>query len=147
MLNKSRSDIYDYLYGLFYGTVTENVYSMSEPQELEDTDRTDGFIVLHVGNMYDNSEFSGQTYGEVRCYVEAYIPPVTRGRLDVDKYREYEEVITQTIENAIASPNQNEDYCIQEDSLISSETEEATNANNIFFVFIKSFIVVINKNI
>ena len=147
MLNKSRSDIYDYLYGLFYGTVTENVYSMSEPQELEDTDRTDGFIVLHVGNMYDNSEFSGQTYGEVRCYVEAYIPPVTRGRLDVDKYREYEEVITQTIENAIASPNQNEDYCIQEDSLISSETEEATNANNIFFVFIKSFIVAINKEI
>jgi hypothetical protein len=147
MLNKSRSDIYDYLYGLFYGTVTENVYSMSEPQELEDTDRTDGFIVLHVGNMYDNSEFSGQTYGEVRCYVEAYIPPVTRGRLDVDKYREYEEAITQTIENAIASPNQNEDYCIQEDSLISSETEEVTNANNIFFVFIKSFIVVINKNI
>lgn len=147
MLNKSRSDIYDYLYWLFYGTVTENVYSMSEPQELEDTDRTDGFIVLHVGNMYDNSEFSGQTYGEVRCYVEAYIPPVTRGRLDVDKYREYEEAITQTIENAIASPNQNEDYCIQEDSLISSETEEVTNANNIFFVFIKSFIVVINKNI
>lgn len=147
MLNKSRSDIYDYLYGLFYGTVTENVYSMSEPQELEDTDRTDGFIVLHVGNMYDNSEFSGQTYGEVRCYVEAYIPPVTRGRLDVDKYREYESAITQTIENAIASPNQNEDYCIQEDSLISSETEEVTNANNIFFVFIKSFIVVINKNI
>lgn len=147
MLNKSRSDIYDYLYGLFYGTVTENVYSMSEPQELEDTDRTDGFIVLHVGNMYDNSEFSGQTYGEVRCYVEAYIPPVTRGRLDVDKYREYEEAIIQTIENAIASPNQNEDYCIQEDSLISSETEEVTNANNIFFVFIKSFIVVINKNI
>lgn len=147
MLNKSRSDIYDYLYGLFYGTVTENVYSMSEPQELEDTDRTDGFIVLHVGNMYDNSEFSGQTYGEVRCYVEAYIPPVTRGRLDVDKYREYEEAITQTIENAIASPNQNEDYCIQEDSLISSETEEVTNANNIFFVFIKSFIVAINKEI
>lgn len=147
MLNKSRSDIYDYLYGLFYGTVTENVYSMFEPQELEDTDRTDGFIVLHVGNMYDNSEFSGQTYGEVRCYVEAYIPPVTRGRLDVDKYREYEEAITQTIENAIASPNQNEDYCIQEDSLISSETEEVTNANNIFFVFIKSFIVAINKEI
>lgn len=147
MLNKSRSDIYDYLYGLFYGTVTENVYSMSEPQELEDTDRTDGFIVLHVGNMYDNSEFSGQTYGEVRCYVEAYIPPVTRGRLDVDKYREYEDAITQTIENAIASPNQNEDYCIQEDSLISSETEEVTNANNIFFVFIKSFIVAINKEI
>ena len=46
MVNKSRSDIYDYLYKLFHGTVTENVYMIGEPQELESTDRADGFLVI-----------------------------------------------------------------------------------------------------
>ena len=145
MLNKSRSDIYDYLYNLFYGTVTENVYPMNEPQELEDTDRNDGFIVLHVGSIYDDSEFNAQAYGWARCYVEAFIPPITRGRLDVEKYREFETSIDTAINNAIASTVDSSTYFIQEDSVISSDTEEANNANNTFFVFIKSFIVVMDN--
>lgn len=145
MLNKSRSDIYDYLYNLFYGTVTENVYPMNEPQELEDTDRNDGFIVLHVGSIYDDSEFNAQAYGWARCYVEAFIPPITRGRLDVEKYKEFETSIDTAINNAIASTVDSSTYFIQEDSVISSDTEEANNANNTFFVFIKSFIVVMDN--
>lgn len=118
---------------------------MSEPQELEDTDRNDGFLVLHVGSIYDASEFDEQAYGEVRCYVEAYVPPITRGRLDVDKYRALEDAINATIDNAIESSTNDDTYFIQKGSIISSETEEASNANNTFFVFIKSFIVVIDK--
>lgn len=145
MVNKSRSDIYNYLYNMFFGTVTDNVYSMNEPQELEDTDRTDGFIVLRVGDIHDESEFDGHTYGWVRCYVEAFVPPITRGRVDIEKYREFEEAIDAAIQLAIESTAQEDEYYIQEDSVLSSDADETSNANNSFFVFIKSFIVTIDK--
>lgn len=145
MVNKSRSDIYDYLYNMFFGTVTDNVYSMNEPQELEDTDRADGFIVLRVGDIHDESEFDGHAYGWVRCYVEAFVPPITRGRVDIEKYREFEEAIDAAIQLAIESTTQEDEYYIQEDSVLSSDADETSNANNSFFVFIKSFIVTIDK--
>lgn len=140
MLNESRADIYDYLYNLFYGEVTENVYLMEEPQELESTDRNDGFIVIYVGDIRDESEFSRQAYGWVRCYITAYVPPISRGRVDVEKYREFEEAINRVINDEAGSGN-NETYSIQEDSIISTDDSDTSNANNQFFVFIKSFIV------
>lgn len=146
MLDKSRSDIYDYLYRLFYGTVTENVYSMSVPQELEETDKKDGFIVLHVGDIYDDSEFSGHAYGWARCFVEAFVPPITRGRLDVEKYKEFESGITSVIEDAVSTQKNTDKYFIQEDSIVSSDEDETSNANNTFFEFIKSFVVLIDNN-
>ena len=145
MVNKSRSDIYDYLYNLFYGTVTENVYMMGEPQELESTDRADGFLVIHVGDIIDDSEFDYNAYGWVRCFVEAYIPPISRGRLDVDKYRAFEDAINLSIDAAIESTTDDDTYYIEADSVLSEDADDTGNANNAFFVFIKSFIVVIDK--
>lgn len=144
MLNESRIDLYDHLYNLFHGTVTNNVYAMSEPQELTTSDKKDGFIVTHVGNLYDASEFSGEAYGEVRCFIEAFVPPISRGRLNYDMYKEFENRITAVIKNA--AKDTESEYFIQEESVLSVEAEEVSNADNMFFTFIKSFIVIINKD-
>lgn len=143
MVNESRIDIYDYLYNLFYDVVTKNVYSMETPQELTQSDTQDGFIVLHVGDLNDESEFAHQTYGWARCFVEAFIPPISRGRLDYDKYREFEDAITDVIH--LASDEVIDGYSVQEGSVLSMDGSETTNANNSYFTFIKSFIVNINS--
>lgn len=143
MVNESRIDIYDYLYNLFYDVVTKNVYSMETPQELTQSDTQDGFIVLHVGDLNDESEFAHQTYGWARCFVEAFIPPISRGRLDYDKYREFEDAITDVIH--LASDEVIDGYSVQEGSALSMDGAETTNANNSYFTFIKSFIVNINS--
>ena len=143
MFNESRIDIYNYLYTLFYGTVTENVYSMNEPQELTKSDTSDGFIVLHDGNLIDESEFPLDAFGQVRCYVEAFIPPISRGRLDVEKYKAFEDGINAVIKEAMDSSEGI--YYIQSDSVISLDAEETNNANNTYFTFIKSFIVVVDE--
>ena len=140
MYNPSRIDIYDYLYNLFYDVVTKNVYSMREPQELTKSDTEDGFLVLSVGSLNDTSEFSGEAYGRVRCYVEAFVPPISRGRLDYDKYKLFEDSVTEVIKQEAAAGT-NEIYNVEEDSILSSDIEETSNANNTYFVFIKSFIV------
>lgn len=142
MFNESRIDIYDYLYNLFYDVVTKNVYSMSEPQELTASDVKDGFLVIRVGNINDVSEFSREAYGWVRCYVEAYVPPISRGRLDYDKYKEYEDGINDVISSLIGHTDGT--YCVQEDSVISTDTLETNNANNLYYTFVKSFILTIN---
>ena len=139
MFNESRIDIYDYLYNLFFDVVTQNVYSMREPQELTASDTTDGFIVITVGNVNDVSEFTQEAYGWVRCFVEAYIPPITRGRLDYDKYALFENSINNVIHDA--AQDDSGAYQIQEDSLLSMDSDETSNANNSYFTFIKSFIV------
>lgn len=143
MVNESRIDIYDYLYNLFYDVVTKNVYSMEVPQELTQSDTQDGFIVLHVGDLNDESEFAHHTYGWARCFVEAYMPPISRGRLDYDKYREFEDAITEVIH--LASDEVIDGYSVQEGSVLSMDGSETTNANNSYFTFIKSFIVNINS--
>lgn len=139
MFNNSRIDIYEYLHGLFYDTVTKNVYSMSEPQELTESDTKDGFIVIRIGNINDTSEFDRCVYGWVRCYVEAFIPPKSRGRLDFNKYAEFENAINSVIESAARETSGQ--YQIQQGSVISNDGEEVSNANNVYFTFIKSFIV------
>lgn len=144
MLNESRIDIYDYLYNIFYDVVTKNVYSMREPQELTKSDTTDGFIVIRVGDIIDRSEFSKQAYGEVRCYVQAFVPPISRGRLDYEKYKVFEDAINTAISLAIETGGSG-DYSIQEDNILSSDAEETSTANNTYFTFIKSFIVTIDK--
>lgn len=139
MLNKSRIDIYDYLYNLFFETVTDNVYSMNEPQELTQDDVDDGFIVIRIGDIIDDSEFSGEAYGHVRCYVEAYVPPISRGRLDIDKYKAFEDSINDVI--GVATMETGGEYHVREDSVISMDGDVASTANNLYFSFIKSFIV------
>lgn len=143
MVNDSRIDIYDYLYNLFYGVVTKNVYSMFEPQDLTGSDATEGFLVLHVGNIVDESEFSLEAYGWVRCFVQAYIPSMSRGRLNYTKYKEFEDSINNVIEQA--SLQTDGTYNIQSDSVLSMDGGEISNSNNLYYTFTKSFIVNINE--
>ena len=143
MVNESRIDIYDYLYNLLFGVVSENVYDMRAPQELTESDTTDGFIVVHVGNMVDESEFDLQAYGRVRCFIEAYVPQISRGRVNRDIYALMENGINTLINEQ--SEVRDSAYYIEKDSVISMEDEDASNADNSYFTFIKSFIVVIDK--
>lgn len=144
MLNESRSDIYDYLYNLFYDVVTKNVYEMRVPQELTDSDTVDGFIVIHVGNLIDESEFTGQAYGEVRCFIEAYIPQISRGRVNHDIYALMENGINTVVKEA--SQSRVGTYHVEEESILSADGDDTTNAGNSYFTFIKSFIVNIESN-
>lgn len=141
MLEDSRIKIYEYLEGLVKGKVSDNVYWMNEPQELTESDVQDGFIVIRVGDLIDESEFAHNTYNHARCYMEVYIPPKSRGRIDKTKYTQYETAMNAVINEAIAADYG--DYSVQEDSVISVDAFETNNQNNTFFTFVKSFIVII----
>lgn len=143
MVNESRIDIYDYLYNLLFGVVSENVYEMRVPQELTESDTTDGFLVIHVGSLVDYSEFTGQAYGRVRCFIEAFVPRISGGRVNHDIYA----LMENCINNVIKEQTETDDgtYYIEQDSILSMDDDETTNADNAYFTFIKSFIVVIDK--
>lgn len=140
MLNDSRLDLYAYLHALLDDYVEVNVYDMNVPQELTKTDAANGFVVVRVGNIYDRSEFPRETYAWVRCYIEAYVPPISRGRVNKEIYKNFEDSINMCIRNA----NQyvvNDLYMVREESTLSMEMMEVSNANNAYYVFAKSFIV------
>lgn len=141
MVEESRMDIYAYLEGILT-SVTENVYLMDEPQELTQSDTEDGFIVISLGDVVDASEFNGSAFGMVRAYVRCYVPPITRGRLDVDKYKVFEDDINAAIK--LASEDNTGTYWIQPDSFISADMGENSNANNAYYVFVKSFVVMVD---
>lgn len=140
MVEESRIDIYNYVYNLLYGVVTENVYSMNEPQELTQSDTEDGFIVIRVGSIRDESEFDLEAYGYVRVFVEAYLPPISRGRLDKTKYKAMEDAINEAIRDEIENGT-NEHYSIESDGIISMDSNADSNKDNPFYMFVKSFIV------
>lgn len=144
MVDDSRIGIYNYIYDLLYGVVTENVYRMSEPQELTESDTKDGFLVITLGDVYDESEFSKQAYGWARAYIEVYVPPRSRGRLDKAAYKAFEDAVNTVIDTEVANPT-NDTYSIQTDSVISMDGEAGSGANNSYFVFVKSFVVLIDK--
>ena len=135
--------IYEYVENILL-SVTENVYLMDEPQELTDDDTENGFIVIRVGDFFDASEFRGSTYAAARVFVECYVPPITRGRLDVAKYTQFEDDINAAISLATESDNEGT-YWIDEDSFISADLGEDSNANNAYYVFVKSFIVMVDS--
>ena len=143
MFNESRIDIYDFLYGLFYNTVTRNVYKMGEPTENTESDTTDGFITLRVGVLNDDSEFYGDAYGWARCYVTAYIPKKSKGRLDSEKYKYFEDNINLVVK--LASEDRNGDYFILKDSELSADDDEISQKGNQYHVYRKSFVVVTNN--
>ena len=142
MLKDSRIDIYDYLYNLFYEVVSDNVYRMTGPQELTESDTTDGFIVIKLGDVNDESEFSKQAYGWARAFVEVFVPPRSRGRLDKVKYKELEDAVNTVIDNEIANPT-SDTYGIESDSVVSMDGDDG-NASNNYHVFMKSFVVLID---
>lgn len=143
MFNESRIDIYNFLYGLFYDTVTRNVYRMGEPTENSESDTTDGFLVIQVGVMNDDSEFDGDAYGWARCYVTAYIPKRSKGRLDTEKYKTFEDGINTIVK--LASESRNADYYVLKGSELSVDDVETTQKGNQYHIYRKSFVVVIDK--
>jgi len=145
MFTASRSDIYDYLYDLFFGVVTENVYEMKIPDELTSSDTKDGFLVINVGTGIDNSEFPEEAYGEVRCFVTAYIPKISRGRVNHDIFALFENGINNVINEASENDTQGT-FHIEKDNMLSADGIDGSDADNTFFTFIKSFIVNIESN-
>lgn len=145
MFNESRIDIYDFLYQMFFDTVTRNVYKMGEPTENNESDTTDGFITLQVGVMNDASEFDGDAYGWARCYVTAYVPKKTRGRLDSDKYKQFEDGINTIVR--LASESRHGNYFVLRDSEISTDDVETYQKGNQYHLYRKSFVVVIDKQV
>lgn len=142
MVEESRIAIYEYLKPLFSG-VTENIYSMRVPTDNTTDDTSNGFIVIEVGSIRDESEFDLQTFGWVRCYVTAYVPQKNRGRLDKDKYKAFEDGINAAIRSEIEHPS-SDIYYIQSDGILSMDDDEDTNKGNQYNVFVKSFIVTID---
>lgn len=144
MIQESRIKVYDYIYDLLYGVVSENVYPISESQELTEDDVKDGFIVIRVGSINDESEFKGEAFAWCRVFVEAYVPTMSRGRLDEEKFSEFEDGINSAIDNEIENGD-NENYSIRYENVISWDDFEVTNANNAFYKYIKSFVVQIDN--
>lgn len=143
MFNESRIDIYDYLYDLFYDTVTKNVYKMGEPTENTESDTTDGFITLRVGVLNDDSEFDGDAYGWARCYVTAYVPKKSRGRLDSVKYKSFETGINTAVR--LATESRGGEYYILGGSELSTDDDEVSQKGNQYHIYMKSFVVVTNN--
>ena len=143
MVNESRNDLNDYLYGLFYGTVSNNVYPKDVPTELTASDTSDGFIVVHAGGIGDESEFRNQAYGTVRCYVEVYVPVISRGRYNRAKYKQFEDDVNRVINEELINPS-SDVYTILGDGILSYDDDEHANADNRYMLFIKSFVVMIN---
>jgi hypothetical protein len=143
MVEESRIAIYNYLKTLF-GDVTQNIYPMRAPTENTADDTKNGFIVIEVGSIRDESEFDLQTFGWVRCNVVAYVPQKTRGRLDEGKYTAFESEINDALRTAIEYREAGSAYSIQGDGILSMDDEEDTNKGNQYNVFVKSFIVTIN---
>ena len=142
MIDESRISLYNYLSGLF-NTITNNVYSMDVPTETTSDDADNGFIVVRLGDIQDDSEFIGDAYGWVRCYVIAYVPKKSRGRLNKDLYKTFEDGINEVIKQAQDTGDGS--YYILPDSVISSDDDETAQQGNQYHVFIKSFVVVIDQ--
>lgn len=143
MFNDSRIDIYDYLYDLVVDNeVTENVYLVSEPQDLTTSDKKDGFVVIRVGGINDQSQFDRETYGWTRVYVSAFVPSTSRGRLDYEKYKAMEDKLKSAIETAENSGIVN-GYAVLKNSTLSMDGATMSTANNLFYTFVKSFRVLI----
>lgn len=144
MVAESRIAIYQYVASILE-EVSENVYLMDEPQELTQSDTEDGFIVISLGDMIDHGEFEGESFATVRAYIRCYVPPITRGRLNVELYDQFEKGINAAVKDASVNDNKGK-YWIQQDSFISTDMGEDSNANNAYYMFVKSFVVVIDES-
>lgn len=142
MVNESRMGIYEYVENILT-SITENVYLMEEPQELTEDDTTNGFIVVTVGDLIDASEFRDSAFGYARVFIRCYVPPISRGRLNVAKYKQFEDDVNAAINLAADADNEGA-YWIDEDSVVSTDGKDDGNANNSYYMFIKSFIVVVD---
>jgi hypothetical protein len=141
-IDARRMPIYQYVHSLFYKKVTNSIFPIEIPTGLDDKEKSKGFMVIRMGNIRDKSEFDLNAYATVRVTVEMYIPPKTRGRVNDTAYSEAEEKITSIIENEIETPTGK--YSISSDGILSTDTIYDEN-DNMFFVYMKSFVVSITN--
>jgi hypothetical protein len=142
MSDTSRISVYEFAYGMF-SSLGVNVYSMEVPQSLDTaTDIASGFIVIRVNNIYDNSEFVGNTYATSRVLVEAYIPAKTRGRVDVTKYKALQDKINAVVKEHCEKVNQ--DYVVSADSILNYDDTLINNTTE-FFMYVISFTVTMTE--
>ena len=142
MYEESRLEIYNYVESLLT-EVSENVYPMHKPEELTDSDTEDGFIVINVDEINDASEFKRSAFGWASVYVSCYVPHMSRGRLDKDKYEQFESGVNDAID--AATEDNTGSYWIDDGSVLSMDDNDDSNADNAYSMFIKSFIVFINE--
>lgn len=146
MFNDSRIGIYDYLYDLIVeNEVSSNVYMVNEPQDLTANDKKNGFVVIKVGGVNDQSQFDLETYGWTRVYIYAYVPPTSRGRLDYEKYKTMENKLNALINNE-SKQREKLGYTIVLNSTLSMDGVQTSTANNLFYTFVKSFRIFITNN-
>ena len=139
----TRISLYGFLSEVF-ADVTDNLYSMTVPTENTKSDVESGFVVTNVGNVVDESEFDGDAYGWVRCQITAFVPKKSRGRLNKELYKAFEDDINAAIK-AKTGENNEGGYYILEDSVLSMDDDENTIKGNQYHVFVKSFVVVIDQ--
>ena len=145
MFNDSRIGIYDYLYDLIVNNeVTKNVYMVDEPQDLTTSDKKDGFVVIKVGGVNDQSQFDLETYGWTRVYIYTYVPSTSRGRLDYNKYKAMENKLNALIRQ-VSEQGSVGGYTIVQNSTLSMDGVKMSTANNLFYSFVKSFRVFITQ--
>lgn len=142
MLNNSRIAIYEYIESLMIN-VSENIYPMGEPIDNTDSDDDDGFIVINVGVLNDDSEFEGEAYAWARCTVTAYVPKKVHGRLNKDLYKYFEDGINDAIK--VAQSDVESTRYILPESVVSMDDDENLQQGNQYHLFVKSFVVVIDQ--
>ncbi len=80
----------------------------------------------------------------VRVTVEMYIPPKTRGRLDTTLLEKYETSISDIVNAEVEKAG--EKYDISTDGILSTD-DIYNESDNLFFMYIKSFMVLIKVKI
>lgn len=144
-MNVSRQDIYSYVSTLLKD-VTSNIYRIEIPEILTTDAISNGFIVLKMNALKDNSEMGLNTYSQVRVYIESYVPALKdRGTINTSKYKAAQDAIDAVI-NAECE-KQNQSYTINRDDGVLSMEDYFTNKTNFFFVYITSFLVTITNEV
>ena len=140
----SRKNIYTYLANLFK-TVTTNLYRISIPVTLGDDAVANGFIVMNLGNLSDNSEFGLNTYAQIRATIQCYVPSVNitkaNGVMNTSAFDNIQSQIDTIIEAECEKTNQK--YTISREGVLSMD-DFYTNNTNSFYVYITSFLITID---
>ena len=141
MSDTSRISVYSFVHTMF-GSLGISVYAMEIPQSLETVDITNGFAVMRINNIYDNSEFIGHTYSTARVFLETYVPAKTKGRLDTTKYEALQNKINSMVNEYCDKTNQ--DYMVSRDSILNYD-DTMINGSTEFFMYLISFTVTMTE--
>lgn len=140
-MNISRKGIYDYVANLLSG-ITSNIYRGGIPVTLKPDATTNGFIVLRLSGIRDFSEFSLNTYGQVRMSIEYYTPSTnTKNALEIMNTIKFE-AAQQAIDKVIDEESQktNGEYTITREGILSTDGFFTNNTNS-FYIYITSFLI------